>query len=94
MVYPVKRIYSSTVSLPEGYQAEYIPEDLKIDSDLFDLNYSVKTLGDDLQITLDYCFKQSIYQPRDYSKLKQYFSEIVKKGNEKIVLVKTAASGN
>jgi hypothetical protein len=94
MVYPIKRIYNSTVSPPDGYQAEYIPEDLKIESDLFDLNYSVKTLGDDLQITLDYCFKQSIYQPGDYSKLKQYFGEIVKKGNEQIVFVKTAVAGN
>lgn len=94
MVYPVKRVYNSTLSVPEGYQAEYIPEDLKIDNDLFELNYSVKTLGDDLQITLDYYFKKSIYQPGDYSKLKNYFNEIVKKGNEKIVFAKTVVSSN
>ncbi len=86
MIYPKKRIYSSTLSISEGYQVDYMPEDLTIKNDLFELFYSVKRQQDKLQIAFSYFFKKNIYQSDDYSKIKYYFNEIVKKGNEKIVL--------
>lgn len=90
MMYPKKRAYSSTLTLPKGYQLDFKPEDLSISNESFELNYSIQTIGDKLQVTFDYYFKKPIYQSADYSKVKFYFSEIVKKGNEKIVFVKTA----
>jgi hypothetical protein len=89
MIYPKKRVFKSTLSIPEGYRVDFIPEDSKIKNELFELNYTVKTLDGKLQVTFDYYFKKPIYQPDDYSKIKYYFKEIVKKGNEKIVLTKT-----
>lgn len=88
MIYPKKRVYNSTLSIPVGYQVDYIPEDFQLKNDLFELNYSIKKDSNKLQVTFDYYFKKPIYQSDDYSKIKYYFNEIVKKGNEKIVLKK------
>jgi hypothetical protein len=94
MVYPQRRLYNSTLSIPEGYQVDFIPADLKINNELFELNYSSKTLSDKLQVSFDYYFKKPIYQSNDYSKIKYYFNEIVKKGNEKIVIIKEMEESN
>ncbi len=94
MVYPKKRIFISTLSIPDGYVVEFKPEDFKINNDLFDLNYAISTNKDNLQVTFAYYFKKPIYQSDDYSKIKYYFNEIVKKGNEKIVLTKIPVKSN
>jgi transglutaminase-like putative cysteine protease len=86
MTYPVRRLYSSTISVPDGYKIEYMPATKKIDNQLFSLNYSTFYNGKQLVVYFDYCFKCSIYQPADYSKIQSYFNEIVKMGDEKIVL--------
>jgi len=88
LIYPKKRVYNSTLLIPKGYVIDFIPEDFHLKNDLFELNYSIKNYSDKLQITFDYYFKKPIYQSDDYAKVKYYFNEIVKKGNEKIVLMK------
>lgn len=88
MVYPTKRIFNSTISIPEGYQVDFLPENATLNNELFDLNYSTKTLSDKIQISLTYSFKKAIYQPTDYLKIKDFFNEIIRKGNEKVVLTK------
>ncbi len=88
MIYPTKRTYNSSISIPEGYVIDFLPEDFKISNDLFELNYSIKPYSDKIQVIFDYYFKKPIYQSDDYTKIKYYFDEIVKKGNEKIVLKK------
>lgn len=88
MIYPKKRMYNSTLSIPEGYVVDFLPEDFQIKNDLFELNYTIKKYGDNLQVNFDYYFKNHIYQSDDYSKVKYYFNEIVKKSNEKILLTK------
>ncbi len=88
MIYPVRRLFSSTISVPDGYKIEYMPATKKIDNQLFSLNYSTFFNGKQLAVYFDYCFKNSIYQPADYSKIQSYFNEIVKMGDERIVLTR------
>lgn len=88
MVYPRQRIFNSVVKNPEGYQVDFLPKELKINNSLFELNYQAKEYNDRVQITFDYYFKQSIYQPADYARIKYYYNEIIKKANEKIVFIK------
>jgi transglutaminase-like putative cysteine protease len=94
MVYPQKKIFFSSLSIPDGYQAEFIPVDENIKNEIFELNYSVKSEGNKIQAVFSYDFKKPIYQSEEYSKVKSYFSEIVKKGNEKIVLIKKNGGSN
>ncbi|MBU8891516.1 MAG: DUF3857 domain-containing protein [Bacteroidales bacterium] len=88
MTYPKKRVYNSNIKIPNGYQVDYLPEDYIIKNDLFELTYKVNKSDIDVNISFVYNFKKSVYSSRDYSKIKFYFNEIVKKGNEKIVLLK------
>lgn len=87
MLYPVKRNYNSTVTIPKGYRVDYVPEDYKILNDLFELNYNVKSDDKSIYVSFNYTFRKSVYQAQDYLKLKFYFKDIVKKGNEKLVLI-------
>ncbi len=91
LTYPKKRIFKSTIVIPEGNKVEYIPSEQKIDNQLFELTYSTSIVDNQIIILFDYYFKKSIYSSNDYSKIKLYFNEIVKKGNEKIVLSKVLA---
>ncbi|MDX8340578.1 DUF3857 domain-containing protein [Draconibacterium sp. IB214405] len=88
MTYPTKNILTSTIIIPEGYELDYQPENYKINNNLFELNYTVEPVENTVRVTLVTDFKESVYEAKDYSKIKFYFNEIVKRGNEKIVLKK------
>lgn len=88
MVYATKDYFKSTIKIPEGYKIDYLPEGVKINNNLFEMEYKVVTNGGELDVSLHYFFKKAIYAASDYSKIKYYFNELVKKGNEKVVFVK------
>ena len=88
MTYPTKSILTSTILIPEGYELDYQPENYKIKNSLFELNYSVEQIEDHIRVTFLTDFKESVYDATDYPKIKFYFNEIVKRGNEKLVLKK------
>ncbi len=88
MVYPEKHVYITTLTIPKGYNVEYVPSNIKISNEQIDLDFSVLKSEDKINITFGYYFKKSVYPATDYAKIKYYYNEIVKKGNEKIVLVK------
>lgn len=88
LIYPQKRIYNSSVLIPEGYKVDYLPSEQMIDNQLFELTYSINSDENQINITFVYYLKESVYPATEYSKIKSYFNEIVKKGNEKIVFTK------
>lgn len=88
LIYPQKRIYNSSVLIPEGYKVDYLPSEQMIDNQLFELTYSINSDENQINITFVYYLKESVYPATEYSKIKSYFNEIVKKGIEKIVFTK------
>ena len=88
MTYPSQRIFNTSILIPEGYKVDYLPAELEINNQLFELTYSIKSEVKQISVSFDYYFKKSVYSGADYLKIKSYFDEIVKKGNEKIVLIK------
>ncbi len=88
MIYPQKKMYGSTIQIPDGYQIDFVPEGLKINTDLFELNYTVSVYDKLIQVLFDYSFKETVYQPTDYLLIKDFFDKIAKKINEKIVVKK------
>ena len=94
MTYPKRRIFNSTINIPEDYQVEYLPADQKINNPLFELTYSTRIEDNRIVILYDYYFKSSVYASKDFSKVKFYFNEIVKKGNERIVLSRMPVASN
>ena len=94
MTYPTERVFNATIILPQGYNIDYLPSNHNIENDLFELNYSAKSEGEQIVVSFQYSFKKPLYAAVDYSKIKYYFNEIVKKGNEKIVLSKNIELSN
>jgi hypothetical protein len=88
MIYPQKKALNSVIFIPEGYKVDFLPQKLNIDNKLFKLNYFIVSDNEQIKISFEYYFKQSVYPVNNYSLIKYYFNEIVKKGNEKIVLSK------
>lgn len=90
MIYPRKRTFTSTIKIPGGFKVDFLPAESKINNQQFELNYSVVQSEQIIRVSFDYFFKSPVYQPVDYTKIKFYFNEVVKKGNEKIVLIRAS----
>ncbi|MDD2475142.1 MAG: DUF3857 domain-containing protein [Dysgonamonadaceae bacterium] len=88
MTYPTKRVFATTIIIPEGYQVDHTPIEQKVKNKLFELNYNTIQEDGKIKVLFDYTFNNSVYSPNDYTKIKSYFNIIVKKGNEKIVFAK------
>jgi hypothetical protein len=87
MTYPVKRTYQSEIVIPEGFKVEFLPGKSSQNDELFELEYAASLNGTSINVTLTYTFKNSVYTPEQYARVKAFFDRIVKKGSEKIVLV-------
>jgi hypothetical protein len=88
MIYPAKRTFKSTITIPEGYTVVSLPEPQMINDTNFEMSY--KAIKNDNTVTIDlyYYFKKSVYPSSDYALVKYYFNTIINKGIEKIVLSK------
>jgi hypothetical protein len=89
MEYPKARQFYSEIKIPEGYKVEYIPQNTTVNAELVTINYFVKQSDDILIVSGSYLFNKAVYDATDYTNLKFYCNDIIKKFNEKIVLVKT-----
>ena len=88
MTYPKKRVYTTTILIPEGYEVDYTPSEQNYKNELFELTYNAIEEDGKIKVSFNYTFNNSVYTMGDYPKIKAYYDEIVKKGNEKVVLVK------
>jgi hypothetical protein len=88
MTYPQKSSYFTELNIPEGYKVDFVPDNDKIKNDQFELEYTTIVAENKINVSFVYYFKNPIYNPEDYTKIKYYFNEIINKGNEKIVFVK------
>jgi len=93
--YPIDFTYSrkvtliSNIEIPEGYQLDYMKKDFKnISNEYFELQYNTSELDGKVKIELSYWFKRSVYPSTAYARLKYYFKDIIKMGQEKVVFIK------
>jgi hypothetical protein len=85
-IYPMRRSYQSSIPVPQGYEVSNQPDNLSISNDIFKLFYQINQYDGVVIVTFDYELKKAVYQPQEYTKIKFYFDQIVKKGNEQLVL--------
>ena len=89
MEYARTEVYVAQINIPEGYTAEYIPENYNIKASLIEISYETQTLDEyTLLVKGSLKLNKAVYDAGDYLKLKFYFNDIIKKFNDKIVLVK------
>ena len=88
ITFPVKRTYKTEINIPKGYKVEFLPEKSSLNDNLFELDYFAEQQENSIASTLSYTFKQSVYPPEEYQRVKAMFDRIIKKSSEKIVLVR------
>lgn len=89
--YPKTKRYIINIEVPEDYMIEYAIDELALNlvdnsgSYRFNIN---QNSGTNLQIMVEQNINQSVLGPEYYKPLKEFYSSIVNKENDKIVLIK------
>ncbi|WP_396602131.1 DUF3857 domain-containing protein [Algibacter sp. R77976] len=88
--YPSLTSYRINLKIPEGYKIESIPESaaIALPDNLGAFHYKVVGQGNTIQISIKTQINQSIISPIYYDALKTYFSQLVEKEAEQIVITK------
>ncbi|MCK8480844.1 DUF3857 domain-containing protein [Psychroserpens algicola] len=89
LTYPFSDKYMINIMIPEGYAIESLPQSEKIQfNDAGDFTYLAKQNGSFLQLTVSLNMKTSIILAQDYETFKGFYSKVIEKQSEKIVLKK------
>ncbi|MBP0903094.1 DUF3857 domain-containing protein [Mariniflexile gromovii] len=88
--YPSSTKYLINIDLPEGYKVESAPTPvvLALPDNLGSFKYNLLASDTKIQLVIDVEINQSIISPIYYDALKAYFSSLVEKEAEQIVLTK------
>jgi len=86
--YPVVTKYISNIIIPEGYEIEELPESIQFSLPDKSANfiYMVKHQGSTIQLVNQFEIKKSFYTVEEYPSLREFWSMVVSKNNEQIVL--------
>jgi len=89
-VYPAETVYSLRLTLPDGYQVKEVPKQiaLKLKDNSLSALYQVNVLGQTVQVTYKFTRNKTIFSDDEYPDMRTFFSELVKKHAEPIVLTK------
>ncbi|MEE4000751.1 transglutaminase domain-containing protein [Tenacibaculum sp. FZY0031] len=87
---PLKYKNSISIQIPTSYKIESLPETLAIGlpEKLGLFKYQISQVGNKIKVLSVLQFNKSIIAPEHYLALKDFYSQLVKKQTEKIVLVK------
>ena len=88
MTYAKQRVFNSNIPIPRGYKVEFLPAPKKIKNQQFEMDYNATVVGENVNVSFYYYFKQPVYEAIDYAKIKAYYNELISKANEKLVFVK------
>lgn len=83
-------IAETIIQLPEGYQPISMPTDVRLDSGIQQFQRTVRLSPDGKTLTLRSELKLTPgrIMPADYEKVRSYYAELIKLGNQKLVLKK------
>jgi hypothetical protein len=89
-VFPNQDKYAITITIPDGYVVEYLPESISMPFGDNQMLFKLMTSNTDkqIQISLNLDYNTSLISAEYYADLKLYFAEIVKRETEKIILKK------
>ena len=87
---PLERKFSVNIRIPAGYKVESIPETVgyKLTNNLAEFVYSVKENGRTIQVGVLVRINKGIVPAAHYDEFKSFYSQIVTKNMENIVLEK------
>lgn len=88
--FPNQEKYLINITIPDGYVVEKVPENVAIpmSDGKGTLKYLVSVKDKQIQLSVILDINKAIIAAENYTELKSFFAEVVKKQNEKIVLKK------
>ena len=90
-IYPYRTTVASTIEIPENYVLVDQPDKIKIDNSTGTVILNYKQVDNKIILEGEYAFKQGVYAPNQYEKVKFYMKNIVKIFNTPVVLQKKDA---
>lgn len=87
-VYPANYSFEVKVNIPEGYTLIQSIDDYNFSNELTELNLESSTLDNVITIRANYAFKKAVYEPRQYSYLKNQINQIIERFNKEMVFQK------
>lgn len=87
-IFPSVTSYKIYIGIPEGYTVESVPEPgaFVMPDNLGLFKYNISSKGNKLQLAVETHISESVITPAYYEALKAYFSQLVEKQGEQIVL--------
>ncbi len=85
-----KHIYTfeCALKIPEGYQVEFLPENIEINHSLFNLKTEYKQNGNELIYLKTILSNYLFLEPKDFDSYKDFYSNILKINQQKLTLHK------
>jgi hypothetical protein len=88
--FPIASKYISNIIIPEGYQIDELPESIQfsLPDKSASYIYVAKIVGNTLQLMNNFEIRKSLYTVEEYQALREFWSLVVTKNNEQVVLKK------
>lgn len=86
--YSLDKEFESEIIIPDGYTISKLPEDFNMSNSLIEINYKVSNEPGKVHVNASYKLPKAVYPPSEYSKIRNYLAEVVKRFNEPIVFQK------
>ena len=89
-IYPIQDRYMVSITLPEGYVVESVPEStsLGMEQGIGDFSYNIAASGNRIMLRATMNLNYAAVPKEYYVTLKDFFQQVIEKQSEKIVLVK------
>ncbi|NUY82593.1 DUF3857 domain-containing protein [Flavobacterium sp. MAH-1] len=89
-VFPYQDKYVISIKIPDGYEVESVPKEAKLgmQDNLGTFFYSIAPQQKTLQLTVQYNINKAVISEEYYEILKEFFSQMIAKQNEKVILKK------
>ena len=87
---PIHNTYLFKYKIPKGYEVEELPKSIAfaLPNHAGKFTFNTSSMNGEIQVLVDFRIEKTIFIPSEYSILKQFYSEVLKKCNEQIVLAK------
>ena len=93
--YPWENVYTIMINIPEGYQVDHLPKPLAImlPEDNGSFKYNITQKGNTIYLKANVKIKTAIIAPHNYTFLKEFYTKLIEKETEKVVLSKITGDG-
>lgn len=88
---PIEKTLILDLTLPEGYTPESLPPPVtfKLQDNSAMFMYQVESINNMIKLTTKFSINKVLFMPDEYSTLKEFYNQVIKKQNEPIILKKS-----